>query len=203
MFLNDTLFLPSLNNIVINNCEKIVQKIESNNANDFYFNQGTTATIYKLKDVILKYFQEETEEDKWIDIEVLSNLQDLKTYPSLFGYHKEKKFMLVEYIDGNFLYELDNDYKIPKEAWINLFHDIAETFLRGYMPYDLHDENIIYNKEEEKFYIIDVGEFVQRKEHHQKINSLIIFDYYEFKNNREYNIFQLYKEVMAKYKICA
>lgn len=116
-----------------------------------HIGSGASADVYKYKNYAIKLFDECDDDNS--DGIILEKLQDIKIFPKLYFYNNE--IMVTEYY-----------HHVPAYDYFERNVDISYThedifrmcYNKGYMPYDIHDENVVItNKDELKF--IDVGNF--------------------------------------------
>jgi hypothetical protein len=126
---------------------------------------GAGGEVYEYKNYAIKYAEEGIR-----DGEILEKFQDNPLFLKLYFYGDE--FMVTEKIDIIDAFEYyDRDIEVDFTA--EEFFKLCES--KGYMPYDLHDSNVIVSNDELK--IIDVGAFCNLENH--GINFL------EMERNRE------------------
>lgn len=128
--------------------DNIMSHYNSNFENLELIGEGTDSEIFKYKKYAIK-FQSNLNDGK-----ILKKLQDNDLFIKLYFYNEE--FMVTELLDN-----FNNGYEYYER---NVETPCAEYIFdycinRGYIPYDLHDENVIVTKDD-KLKIIDVGAFI-------------------------------------------
>lgn len=110
--------------------------------------EGLHGKVYKYKNYAIKWAEDH------IDGKILSLFQDNTLFPKLYFYNDD--FLVMEYID---IKEKSTYDYFEKNIEINYSaYDIFKyCYSKGYIPYDIHDENVIVA--EDRLKIIDVGCF--------------------------------------------
>lgn len=150
----------------------INQIIERNNYDEIldYIGEGFSSTVYGYDDFAVKLFNKNYGSFRFRDedYKFLNILKESEFFPNLYAY-EEKSFIVVDYIEGYLLTEIDtainNNYfskEVLSELDIKVSNQFNEIFnfckSKNILPFDLHGDNVIIN-EKGDICVIDVGYF--------------------------------------------
>lgn len=110
---------------------------------------GYSAQVFRYKNYAIKAYEDEG----FRDGEILEEFQDNDLFPKLYFYNDE--VMVTEYLeimDAYDYFERNVDIKVNASEIYDYCYD------KGYIPYDIHDENVVVTSDD-KLKIIDVGAF--------------------------------------------
>lgn len=125
---------------------------------------GSSGTVFSYKNYAIKIFYSNGGE--WYstkDAIILNKLKGINIYPKLYARYKDI-FVVMELVKGISLNDLCWKLHQGENVFINkdfkniFIEGFKDTIRRGYEPYDLHGNNIIFTKEG-NFIIVDIGCF--------------------------------------------
>lgn len=104
---------------------------------------GGSANVFLFKgsnqSYAVKVFHSSSQE--YLEPEILCNLQGIPCIPTLYGYIPNR-LMIVKYIEGKHLNQLPISFIKP--TWKrNVETSLSSIYNKGYMPFDLKEENIM------------------------------------------------------------
>ena len=127
--------------------------------------EGHSADVYCLTDLasgdryVLKLGIRLDDDDERLYVNdgfVLSGLSGLDFIVNVWAYRHD--FVLMDYIEGDVLYDLDRDYR--REFVDTVISYMEEMHELGYIAYDVHCDNLILDKQG-RLMVIDVGDFME------------------------------------------
>jgi RIO-like serine/threonine protein kinase len=119
---------------------------------------GSFSTVFSYKNYAIKHYDEE---DCNNDGEILHKIGNNDFFPKLYFYNDY--YMVVELIEGStlscFFYNDKDEVSYNPICEESIYKNLIPVlFKAGYLAHDIHDENIMINKEG-RIVIIDVGLF--------------------------------------------
>lgn len=118
-----------------------------------FIGSGCQGTVYKYKDYAIKWCEGHR------DGKILQLFQDNPLFLKLYFYNDD--IMVTEYLDAINAYGY-YDKNVELDINANYIFDYCHS--KGYIPYDIHDENIIVTNDD-RLKIIDVGGFLTLSNH--------------------------------------
>jgi hypothetical protein len=161
-----------MNNKVINQIpqEDINEIMVSyyNNFNDLkQIGFGFSAQVFKYKNYAIKAYEDEG----FNDGKILENFQDNDLFLKLYFYNEY--FMVTEYLEKINAYSY---FERNVDVFMDAYEIYKYCYNRGYIPYDIHDENVVVTDKDE-LKIIDVGCFSKTiYPEHYTIHNILLAD---------------------------
>lgn len=126
--------------------------------------EGGFGSVYKLGDYAIKFIHDPNEYGN-NDANVLKDICHLESIPTLYAVI-EDSVIIVDRVDGmtvlDYSHKDSNPYGLTRESIERWNQTLDEIVRLGYSPYDLHEENVMVDKNG-NVKIVDVGFF---KKHH-------------------------------------
>jgi RIO-like serine/threonine protein kinase len=110
---------------------------------------GYSAEVFKYKNYAIKAYEDEG----FYDGEILEKFQDNDLFPKLYFYNDF--FMVTEYLE---IVDAYSYFERNVDIQTNALEIYNYCYEKGYVPYDIHDSNVVVTKDD-KLKIIDVGSF--------------------------------------------
>lgn len=120
---------------------------------------GEHGIVYKLfDDYAVKYFSDIAIRGNYLDYIYLEALQGIPYVPTLYGY-SEKSFMIMEYVEGQNLYDFYLMHKqLPPNLRDLLSDAISLIFDRNIIPVEIKvEDHVIWNEKTKTLKLIDFG----------------------------------------------
>lgn len=149
------------------------------------FNYGNTADILRITDLttgdmmawkVGRIDRADVGSRLYIaDGEILRGLSDCEFVVDVYAYRHD--FVLMEYVDGYLLSELDKEYRHELVDKVESCMD--EMYELGYVAFDVHTDNVMVDMDD-RLVFIDVGEYFE--------STNTIIDYVDAKSTALENI---------------
>ena len=130
------------------------------------FNYGNTADILRITDLttgdmmawkVGRIDRADVGSRLYIaDGEILRGLSDCEFVVDVYAYRHD--FVLMEYVDGYLLSELDKEYR--HELIDKVEYCMDEMYEMGYVAFDVHTDNVMVDMDD-RLVFIDVGEYFE------------------------------------------
>lgn len=148
------------NNSILEDLEFILKQINNRNyryqIEGFeYISKGCDGVVFKYKNYAIK-LPINSDFFDCNDIVFYPLVKEISSYPTLYAGNKE--ILITEFIEGNIIANCnEEDFLLCKNDCLDIFFsDLKKVLDKNIGYYDLHDENIILNKEG-YLKIVDVG----------------------------------------------
>lgn len=104
--------------------------------NDLFFEEGVTLGTTKITPTYTNEFV------------MLEKLQEDEAFPRLYGFDEKNNVTIMEYIDGESLYNnvLKKGVNVSKEIEEQVLESFRFVLKKGFFPYDVHFRHIILQK---------------------------------------------------------
>lgn len=140
-----------------------------------WINEGNTAEIIRITDLetgdryawkVGRFIRDDDCRLYVADGDILRGLSDCDFVVDVYAYRHD--FVLMDYVDGYLLSEMDKEYRHDVVEIIGSYFD--EVFRNGYIPYDVHTDNVMV-EDSGRLVLIDVGEYFEIG------NAIVDYDY--------------------------
>lgn len=154
-----------------------------NKENFFPIGDGKSGQVVQYKDYpyAIKLFKDDAKETN--DAFILNRLQHSTFFPTLFAY-QEHSFMVTELVEGKTIYEIDEKNGLllaEYEPYIEKAEIAAKQ--AGFIPSDVHLNNLMIDEITGALKIIDVGNF---KMHHSNVDTIRLGAFSSSSSSRYY-----------------
>lgn len=130
-----------------------------------WVNEGNTAEIIRVTDLetgdryvwkVGRFIRDDDCRLYVADGEILRGLSGCEFVVGVYAYRHD--FVLMDYVDGYMLSEMDKEYRHDVVEIMGSYFD--EVFRNGYIPYDVHTDNVMVDGSG-RVVLIDVGEYFE------------------------------------------